>query len=520
MQITIPRGELKEACSGFAKIVNGKTTLPILGCVRFASNGKNIAAQVTDLDQHLRYQFNGAQAHGEGAIVVPLASIKELSKGNDKESVEFETGADNSVVVTNHVGAHTVKHPLNGMDPEEWPTAPKDAETRPAAGFLQTYRRLVPFACTDTTRYILNSVFVDIAAQGEHPVTMVSTDGRRLSLWNTMNLPVEKSVIVPTTKFLQWTGLEAGEECLGLRTERPKTVKGKESEPHVLGMTLSVGPWSYDVKTVDGTYPNFRQVIPGVDNDANRITFADEDVQALKKILPGFPGSGSNNAGIALRPGTDGKLVIAGRNAEDKTDTTLELTGGSTFAGKMPGIGVNAFFLLDALDAGFRVFTTTDEMSPLRAEDGRGGIHVLMPLRLDREAAKPVEAVKKPEPEIKSPVPVPGATTPAASQPAEVDAGTPAPVPPAVVDQKPTKGERKTMKEANGNATQGTEEPATALDKVLTAVDTAKTKLREAAASLVEVADAVKLAHKDGKAQAADLEKARATLQKLQAMSL
>jgi DNA polymerase-3 subunit beta len=514
MQITISRGELKEACSGFQKIVGNKTTLPILGGVRLESNKGTITADVTDLDQHLKYRFSNVEVQGEGHVVVALQALKELAKGAADEILEFETQAD-SIVVTNHVGSQVVRHPLTGMDPQEWPSVPPPAATRPAAGFLQTYRRLVPFACTDTTRYILNSVFVDVASSGEHPVTMVSTDGRRLSLWNTMNLPLEKSVIVPTTKFLQWTGLEAGEECLGLRTERPKTVKGKEPELHVLGMTLSVGPWSYDVKTVDGTYPNFRQVIPGVDNDANRITFTDEDVQALRKILPGFPGSGSNNAGIALRPGTEGKLLIAGRNADDKTDTTLELTGGSTFVGKMAGIGVNAFFLLDALDAGFRVFTTTDEMSPLRAEDGRGGIHVLMPLRLDSTPAN------KPETEIKPPVEVPGApTTTNAAQPAENVAGTPALVPPAAIDQKPTKGERKTMKEANGNATQGTQEQATALDKVLAAVDTAKNKLREAASALVEVADTVKLAHKDGKAQAADLEKARATLQKLQAISL
>ena len=71
--------------------------------------------------------------------------------------------------------------------------------------------------------------------------------------------------------------------------------------------------------------------------------------------------------------------------------------------------------------------------------------------------------------------------------------------------------------EANGN---GTGEQGTALDKVLNACETAKIKLREAASALSEVADAVKAAVKEGKAQAADLEKARATLQKLQAFSL
>ncbi len=71
-------------------------------------------------------------------------------------------------------------------------------------------------------------------------------------------------------------------------------------------------------------------------------------------------------------------------------------------------------------------------------------------------------------------------------------------------------------KEANGNGTTD----GTALDKVLAAVETARTKLRESASALAEVADAVKTAVKDGRAQASDLEKARTTLQKLQAISL
>ena len=68
--------------------------------------------------------------------------------------------------------------------------------------------------------------------------------------------------------------------------------------------------------------------------------------------------------------------------------------------------------------------------------------------------------------------------------------------------------------------TNGTVEQGSALDKVLASVETAKAKLKEAVTSLSEVADAVKVAVKEGKGQASDLEKARATLQKLQAISL
>ena len=85
MQITVNRGELKEACAGFIKIVNGKSrTLPVFGCVRFESSKSGVMAQVTDLDQWLKYRFSAAQAKGQGAFIMPLAYLKEMVKGHEQ----------------------------------------------------------------------------------------------------------------------------------------------------------------------------------------------------------------------------------------------------------------------------------------------------------------------------------------------------------------------------------------------------------------------------------------------------
>jgi len=147
MQITMPRGELKEAVAGFIKVVNGRShTLPILGGVRFENSKAGITAQVTDLEQHLRYRFGGAQAQGDGAFIVPLANLKDLAHGNAQETVVFESADKGSVIVTNHVGDHEVKHPVSGLELDDWPVLPADVATEPAERFLETYRRLVPCA--------------------------------------------------------------------------------------------------------------------------------------------------------------------------------------------------------------------------------------------------------------------------------------------------------------------------------------------------------------------------------------
>jgi DNA polymerase-3 subunit beta len=470
--------------AGVSKVI-GTTRLPILAGVRFQGSKDGIVAQATNLDEYANFRFNDASIDGHGQFIIPLANLKELAKGDDKDSIEFETGAGTSVTVTNQVGSQTVKHPLNGLDLTEWPVCPEEIATKPANGFLDTYRKLIPFASTDSSRYVLNGVFIEVADKGEHPVTMVATDGRRLSLWNTMNLPLSKSVIIPMTKFLSWIGLD-GDTSIGLRTER------KKKENRVMGLGMKVGPWFYDVRVVDGTYPNFRQVIGTSEDSVNRITFTDQDVTTLRKVLPTFPGSNTQDTGIKLCAGTDSNLVIAGKGKEDKTETALELNGGSKYEGEMPAIGVNALYLLDALDAGFRVFTTADKVTPLRSEDGKGGIHVLMPLKI---GDGPVKRATQ--------------STSTATQ----DAGT-------VVTNDTTKPTTKEAEMPENKETKTGTEEVTALDKVLVAYEAAKQKVKEANQALSEIADAVKVAVKEQKQQKAEVENFRAALGKLQAIKM
>ena len=501
MQISVLRGQLKEAVAGFGKIVNGKSrTLPILGGIRFESSEAGVTATVTDLDQTARYRF-GAQAQRTGAFVVPLASIKDLAQGKSNEIVEFETQMGGGVLVTNRVGDHAVQLPIIGMDVDEWPVCPAPVATTPANGFLDTYRRLAPFASTDSTRCVLQSVYVDVADKGEHAVTMVACDGKRLSAWNSMNLPLPQSVIVPTTRFLSWSALE-GEVGLGFRVEQQK------KQTQITGLAVSVGSWFYDVRVVDGTYPNWRQVIPGADDDAARVTLTDQDVTVLQKVLGSFPGAEVHDAGIQLRPDTDGRLVISGKGPDDKTETTLAMMGGSTYQGSLPAVAANRFYLLDALTAGFRTFTAAAELSPLRSEDGRGGTHVLMPLRI------PEAPTKQPEPQNE---PVAGNGVTASTGDIPQDTATTPGAKPATEDTTP-RGASKTMTKDNTGT--GTPEQGTALDRLQAAYEVAKQKVRDASTALVDVAAAIKDAQKEDKQLRADVESVRTGLAKIQSIKV
>jgi DNA polymerase III sliding clamp (beta) subunit (PCNA family) len=510
MKLTIPRSQIKVAVAGLGRIVASKTTLPVLSCIKLDVNG-SVTMTATDLDQTARYTFDGSTATGTGALIIPFQSLKDLAKGNDRELIEIEADTPETATVINHVGNMAVNKTVYGTPLDEWPVIPESPITKSAEGFLETFRRLLPFASEDPARHMLSGVCVDVKGKGERPVTMVATDGRRLTSCNSMCLPLDLTTVIPSSRFLAWAGLQGETQEIGINTEMVKEKEGKKTveRAEVKEFGLKTGAWTYSCRTIAGSYPNWRQVIPDPEYcKDNSITLTDDDVDALRKILPTFPGHEVDTPSITLGAGPEGAVQIAGRGKDDKAATTLDLTGGSRVEGKSR-ICLNREFLLDALNAGFRSFMFTDGNSPIRGDDGHGGTHCLMPMRLE----EPVQPV--PETNGTS-TPAAEGEAPAAPEPANDNQGDGAQPEPATTETEP-KLRRNTMPEKN-NQPETTE--SSTLDKAIQAVENARAKLREGVAALVDVADALKAAAKEGKMQSADLEKARTTLSKLQAMSL
>jgi DNA polymerase III sliding clamp (beta) subunit (PCNA family) len=490
MELNISRSELKASVAGLSRIIPGKVTVPVLAGVRFeADQTGTVRATATDLEQTAVYRFVNTTSVAVGAFVLPLPALKELTRGADREHVELKSDGQ-QVQVTNHVGGHQIRFTLNTLPAEEWPEIAKPVPCRPAEGFLEAYRRLLPFASSDETRYAINHICVDVDGKGERPVAMVAVDGRRLSVWNSMAFDLKRSVLVPSSRFLAWTGL-TGKVEIGLREDvTPRRGKNPESSKAWFG--LKVGSWEYVVREPDVSFPNWRQVIPDYSVEPEKVqscVFTDQDADALHKILPGFPGHDGYNAAIVMVGTPDGRLIISGRGKDSKQDTVLSMTGGSRYEGKGGQIGINREYLLDALAAGFRTFSYVDEMSPLVSRDQKGGTHVVMPVRVEHEAAaaKPVPVVP-----VES-----GESTETVTVPAPVTGET---------------NKEEVMPEKT--------EELSALDRLQAAFETAKQKIREANSALVDLAGLIKDVAREDKQRRTEVESVRSGLAKLQSIKV
>jgi len=351
MNISFRRKELKTAIQGLTKVIPRASTLPILRGVRFDIGGDGtVTAEATDLEQCVRYLFTEAEAEGRKPFVIGADHLRDLAKGAGNDLVEFRSEDAGHITLVNHIGSQTVRQPVAIMDADEWPTSPAEAETKPGEGFLETYRRLVPFASTDETRYLLNGVYIEVA----------------------------------------------------------------------------------------------------------------------------------------------GKVTFYGRGPDDAQWTTLTLDG-TRYEGERSFVGLNRFYVLDALAAGFRTVAITDELSPVVSRDAKGGTHVLMPIRMEDPAAAGALAAGEGE------------------QPAAAPASTD-----VSVNRHPGSSEKKGSKRTMPKPEQNKQTQPSALDRVITAYDIARAKVREANQALSEVASAIKDAVKEDKQRRAEVESVRAGLAKLQ----
>jgi DNA polymerase-3 subunit beta len=485
MKVEITKKELHEALAGFSRVISRKTTLPVLHGIRFAAKDGQLHATATDLEQAATYTFASAVVARQGVCVVSCEALRPFAKGRDQEIVTMDAGE--VLLVSHQISGHSISEQIPTFDAAEFPPDLPDIPTRKVEGhFLECFHRAQIFASRDETRPVLNTVRLEVSGQAKGDC-IVATDGRRLISYNSQELPIKAGCNVKPTKFLN-----------SLQHE-PDMEIGEQTINDAQYFALKNGRWSYIARTVDGAYPNWRQVIPKY-NNPRMLQFSDANAAVLTKVLPGFAGHDQKDGPITL-VARHGRIKIYGLNKETGKWSVLALDEVG-YQGGDSMVCLNRQFLLDVLRVGFRQFAYSDRRSPLLSEDSQGGLHVLMPMSL-----------MKPE----------GVEVPA-EQPETDAANAPVKIPAEKVD---TPARAFAARSENINKPQKEEKMAdkigaevNALDKILTAFEAAKAKLNEAKSALTEIADAVKLAVREQRSQKGELENARVLLGKLQAVKL
>ena len=400
MNISFACRELAEVLTGLGKVIPRKTTLPVCRHVRItAGANKPIQLFATNLDEHLCYTFPDAYSDESSFdLIIPHKELLTLIRSAKDDQATIKTSRDSETAQITLQGAlGTREHFLPVLSTDEWPKAPEPIDVHGADNqFLPQYRRLLPFTSSDPARTVITGIYLDAHSQGH---VLVATDGRRLCTADGLQFKAHQHAILPRSAFLQWKRLP--DDCaLGVT----------EHEFQIL-----VGNWSYQGKLIQGTFPNWKQVLPDSSPEDQVLSLSQEDLPILEDAIKTLP-AGSQSGKAVLEAGIQlmsrgGILTVAASDTQGNW-TYRELPQSTLTEGD--GTSVNRQYLLQAVKAGFRTWRFRDELHPLQSRKERD-VHVLMPLRREavppsntKTSAKTKELESTPNPEGKIiPMPTP-----------------------------------------------------------------------------------------------------------------
>jgi len=361
MKLKVSKEAILEGLQKVQSIVGVRTTLPILQNILFKADKDKLWLSATDLEVSVRASVP-AEVSKPGATTMPARRVFSIFR--ELSGAEIEIEADEKATI--RCGASVFK--IVSMSEDEFPPLPKFEGGKTYTLDQLTLKEMLKntsFAVsTDESRYILNGVLLSFKGD---KLAVVATDGRRMALY-------EQEIEFPK-------GSE-GDMVLPFKTvdELLKTLKDEGTVK--IQATENQIAFEFDEmlvvsKLLEGTYPNFRQVIPA--QFGERVTVEREGLlTALKRVSL-----------VASEKSNSVKLVFA-KNKLEITATSDDVgeareTLAVNYAGKQLTVAFNPGFLMDPLRtlAKDQVFLElTDELSPGVVKADVPFLYVLMPMRM------------------------------------------------------------------------------------------------------------------------------------------
>ena len=334
--------ELYSALQLVSTVIPSKSPREILQNVLIEAKGSSLQLAGTDLEVGMRYNVPDVQVEKDGIILAEASKLTQILREAGDSMLSMESGEGLDFVVT-FEGA---EYNLKGFDPEEYPEVPvfEGEAVEVEAPVLSDMIMHTAFAAAkESMRFAINGVLFVVK---EGTAQMVGTDGHRLG-W------IKRKVQIPEdVGFKGILPLKALDVVSRLVSDREEAVQMKLEESFII---VKCGPGMVASKLVEGSYPNYEDVIPR-DNDRIVTIGVPQFVSAVRQA--------------AVLTGEESRAVRAQFEKNKMTLTArLPERGGAKieravdYAGPSIKIGFNPDFILDLLK------TTSDETIRIELKD-------------------------------------------------------------------------------------------------------------------------------------------------------
>lgn len=381
MKFRCERDSLVEVLTTAGRAVSSRSSTSMaLGGIRLESLGNRLAVVGTDLDLtvHVSTEAIGIT---DGVCVAPAKLLADIVRSLEPGAVTIES-ADDKV----EIAAARSRFSLRTFPVDDFPVLPEPPEpmtSLPAAGLVDALRQVVRAASNDDARPLLTGVLV--AAEGTG-IRLVATDSYRLALrdlaGNDAKLDAAQ-ILVPARALAELQRLSA----LGsLAKEGSAAADGDEGQVPRVGLsigehdvTFTVGTVQVSTRLLDGSYPDYRQLIPA--EYPNRLHVGkDSLLDALRRVRL-LVRDNTTPVRLSMRQGGV-DLTVVSQEVGDASETV-----DADFDGTDLTIAFNPSYLIDGVEAvaGDEVLLeTVDATKPatVRAAEQTDFRYLLMPVRV------------------------------------------------------------------------------------------------------------------------------------------
>lgn len=252
MNITCSASELAASLQLVSRAISGRPTHPVLANVLLTADAATGRLSLTGFDLSLGIQTTlPAAVEESGAITLPARLFSDIiSRLPDGAPITL-AATDDTATITSLSGSYEIR----GITADDYPDLPLAQSGDPirldAEALVRALRATVFASSTDEAKQLLTGAHLSLSATG---MECAATDGHRLAV---LALPSANandpfSVTVPARSL---------RELERLLSSRPST------EPLSLffdkgQLVLSRGDQVLTTRSLEGTYPNYRQLIP------------------------------------------------------------------------------------------------------------------------------------------------------------------------------------------------------------------------------------------------------------------
>jgi DNA polymerase III subunit beta len=365
------RDSLVEALTTAGRAVGGRgASSAVLSGLLLQCVGNRLTATGTDLDLTIRVEQEAIGLE-DGSCVVPARLTADIVRSLEPGAVTLE-GSEEKVDIT----ASRSRFGLRAFPAVEFPSvsqAVDGAVELPAQMLAEGLRQVVRAASNDDARPLLTGVLL---TNHDGEVRLVATDSYRLAmrdLIGTKGAGPESDVLVPARALAELQRLPTSTAGEG---EPPPTVAVAVGAHEI---TFVRGAVRISTRLLDGTYPDYRQLIP--DHYPNRLHLGKESFLGALRRVRLLVRDNTTPVRLAMRQGGV-DLSVVSQEVGDASETV-----DGDFTGDDLVIAFNPSYLIDGVEAvvGDEVVVETADASrpaTVRGAEDDQYRYLLMPVRV------------------------------------------------------------------------------------------------------------------------------------------